>query len=330
MMLFRTVGIILVVGLLTLVACAPYVQHSLDEPLQSPLLETARFITADGEILPVRTWLPKGEPRSIVIGVHGFNDYSRAFAKVGTYLAQQGVAVYAYDQRGFGATRQRGKWPGVELLVKDLRAFIRAVGTRHRNRPLYLLGESMGGAVAMVALAGPEALLVDRLILVAPAVWGGQSLNSWYRSLLWVSAHTLPWLKLTGSSLKIKASDNREMLKRMRADPLIIKETRIDALYGMVQLMDKARKVIPQLHMPTLVLYGGRDQVIPERPICHLLEELPGPHSVAFYPAGYHMLLRDREAERVWQDLVAWLQVPVRMLNSRIPARCLPLLAQTG
>lgn len=315
-------------SLMLMAACTPYIQRT-GEPLQSPMLETTRFIAADGESLPVRTWLPEGEPRSVVIGVHGFNDYSRAFAKVGAYLAQQGIAVYVYDQRGFGATRQRGRWPGVEVLAKDLRAFIQAVGTRHRNRPLYLLGESMGGAVAMVALAGADAPLVNRLILVAPAVWGGQSLNRLYRSLLWVSAHTVPWLKLSGRGLKIKASDNRKMLKRMRADPLIIKETRIDALYGMVQLMDKAWEVIPQLHIPTLVLYGGRDQVIPERPICHLLEELPGPHSAAFYPTGYHMLLRGREAERVWQDLVEWLRVPIRALSSRLPVRCLPLLAQT-
>lgn len=328
-MLFRTLnGMLLLLLLLMLAACVPRIQRP-GEPVQTPSLETKRFITADGEILPMRAWLPEGEATSVVIAVHGFNDYSNAFEAVGTYLAQQGVAVYAYDQRGFGATRQPGIWPGIESLVSDLSAFIKAVRAQHGNQPLYLLGESMGGAVAIVTMVARDALPVERLILVAPAVWGGKSLNKFYRSVLWVSAHTVPWLKVSGRGLKIKASDNTEILKQMRGDPLVIKKTRIDALYGVVRLMDKAREAIAQLHTPTLVLYGNRDQIIPKQPVCRLLEEIPGPRSAAFYPEGYHMLLRDQEAERVWQDLATWLQVPAQSFGSSTPAGCLSLLAQT-
>lgn len=327
-MLLRVLGnILLLLLLLMLVGCVPRMQR-LGEPVQMPRLEAKRFITADGEILPMRAWLPEEKATSVVVAIHGFNDYSHAFEAVGTYLAQHGVAVYAYDQRGFGATRQRGIWPGVELLASDLKAFIRAVGAQYQDQPLYLLGESMGGAVAMVTMAAPDAPPVERLILVAPAVWGGQSMNGFYRSVLWVSAHTVPWLKVSGRGLKIRASDNNEMLKQMRADPLVIKKTRIDALYGVVHLMDKARAAISQLYTPTLVLYGNRDQVIPKQPVCRLLEEIPGPRSAAFYPEGYHMLLRDREAEQVWQDLAEWLQVPARVFSASTPAGCLPLLAQ--
>ena len=72
----------------------------------------------DGYRLPVSAWQPGGAPRAIVIALHGFNDYRNAFADVGRYFAAHGVTTYAYDQRGFGDTVQRGIWPGSECVAQ--------------------------------------------------------------------------------------------------------------------------------------------------------------------------------------------------------------------
>jgi alpha-beta hydrolase superfamily lysophospholipase len=80
----------------------------------TPALDTGSFVAADGLRLPIRTWLPPpgSEVIAAIIGVHGFNDYSNAFALPGPWLAERGVALYAYDQRGFGAAPHTGFWPG--------------------------------------------------------------------------------------------------------------------------------------------------------------------------------------------------------------------------
>lgn len=289
--------------------CAtPLVQQTGESRTQARL-EAAQLVMADGEVLPLSVWQSQGDPKAIMLALHGFNDYRQAFASVGPFLAQRGIVVYAYDQRGFGSTRGRGIWPGAELLIDDVRATAALLRQSHPGLPFYLLGESMGGAVAISALAeAPQ--LADGVALVAPAVWGRAVMNPLQRAVLWTMAHSTPALKLTGKSLNIMASDNLAMLRALGKDPMVIKGARVDAVWGLFNLMDRALEATPRLTVPALVLYGERDQIIPRRPICSLLAKLGPTTRAVVYPDGYHMLTRDLKADVVLNDLAHWLRDP--------------------
>lgn len=292
-----------------LAACAtPAVQP--DYPtVREPGLTDDAFVADDAHVLPLRRWMPQHEaPEAVIIAVHGFNDYSRAFDGPGTRLAGKNLAVYAYDQRGFGNTQAQGIWAGHHNLTDDLAQMARLVKARHPEAPLYLLGESMGGAVVISTLAAHDLPEVTGAILSAPAVWGSHTMNRFYRSSLWLLAHTTPAEKFTGKGLKILASDNIPMLQEMGRDPLVIKETRIDAIYGIVHLMDRAFEDIAKVQKPMLVLYGANDQVIPPHPVLEAVRRTAAPHDFAFYPEGYHMLLRDLGAETVLNDIAGWVK----------------------
>ena len=97
--------------------------------------------------------LPETTPHAVIVTLHGFNDYSNAFAEIGPRLAENGIATIAYDQRGFGASDQAGDWPGGDRLRDDVRAAIEAVHTAYPGARVYAMGESMGGAVLMSAWA---------------------------------------------------------------------------------------------------------------------------------------------------------------------------------
>ena len=163
-------GLVLNLALI-LAACAPRLQTPGPGPV-IPYFDGDRMVMADGDRRPFRQWSPAGDgrPRAVVIALHGFGDHDQAFETVGAALAARGIAVIAPDQRGFGRSRARGIWPGGRALVADLAAITRLVAARYPGRPIFVLGESMGGAVAMVARA--EGLPVAGVILVAPAVWG--------------------------------------------------------------------------------------------------------------------------------------------------------------
>lgn len=176
----------------------------------------------------------------------------------------------------------------------------------------------------MTAMAGPNPPAVAGIVLLAPAVWGRSSMP-WYQSLaLWVAAHTIPGAGVTGKGLKISASDNLEMLKERGRDPLVIKETRIDTVYGLVNLMDKAMLSSGRLNAKALILYGENDQLIPPGATTEMLARLPadtdGRRRVGVYAAGYHMLLHDLQREVVWNDVGTWIVDPTTDLPSRADA----------
>jgi acylglycerol lipase len=265
----------------------------------------------DGAVLPVELWRPEGAVGAVVLALHGFGDYRHAFADLGAFLAGHGIATCAFDQRGFGSTAQRGIWAGTERMVADVKVMANLVRAEYPDVPMFFLGESMGGAVLMTMMGRPAGPDCEGIILVAPAVWGRAGMNPALRALLWLAAHTVPALKLTGKTLNVTPSDNEEMLRALGRDPLVIKKTRIDALYGLADLMGKALASAPDLAVPVLLLCGERDEVIPKRPVCMMLEGLSeareGLWRIALYPEGYHMLTRDLQADAVLRDMASWI-----------------------
>jgi acylglycerol lipase len=291
-----------------LTACAPRLEPA-GPAVQPPLLQDDRIVQADGASLPLRKWLPTGTPRAVILALHGFNDYSRAFDKPGTYWARHGIATYAFDQRGFGQAPHRGIWAGHETMIADAAAAVSLIRAKHTGVPLYVAGESMGGAITLIGGARGS-FEADGLILVAPALRGRRYIGFFPRATLWLGARAIPWYPLTGQGLRIQASDNIGMLRKLGADPLIIKETRVDAVKGLVDTMDVAIAAPPALKIPALILYGTRDELIPKRPTFDMIRALPAGigHLAAVYRSGWHMLLRDLKAKIVLDDIVAWIR----------------------
>ncbi len=296
---------------------------------QAPALIDGFAIAADGYFLPLRLWRPEGPARAVIVALHGFNDYSNAFATAGPAFAADGIVTYAYDQRGFGATLRRGIWPGSPTMVADLVTVAALVQERHPGLPLYLLGESMGGAVVMTALTlprppGSPLAAVAGAVLVAPAVWGRETMALMPRAALWLTNALVPGIAMTAPrELNIRPSDNVEMMKALSRDPLVIKATRVDTINGLVELMGEALAAAPRFETPALVLYGAHEQVLPGAAVRRVLATLPpGRQRVAIYHDGWHMLLRDRQGDRVISDILSWLRTPGAALPSGADQSC--------
>jgi alpha-beta hydrolase superfamily lysophospholipase len=324
------VGVAVILG-----ACAPRLQP-LEPEVTAPAILDDRLAMADGVELPLRRWLPRGPPKAVILALHGFNDYSNAFDAPAKTWAEAGIATYAYDQRGFGATPYRGLWAGEERMMGDLAAAARLVRERHPGAPFYLLGESMGGALVMASAAAPDPPAADGIILVAPAVWGREAQGPLNSLFLWLGAHTVPWMRFGGEGLDITPSDNIEMLRALGRDPLVIKKARVDTILGLVNLMDMAYAAAPRLTGPMLVLFGSREEVIPPRAARTMLERLPGGPGgddaspaarIAIYRDGYHMLLRDLRADLARGDVRAWIENASRALPSGADAHAEKIMA---
>ena len=274
-----------------------------------PAIASQVFVTRDGLRLPLREWNAR-DPKAIIVALHGMSDYSEAFDMPGPFWAERGITTYAYDQRGFGAAPDPGLWAGGDVMRRDLSDFVDAVHASHPGLPVYVLGESMGGAVVLSSLTDGAPPRVAGVILCAPAVWSREDMPLSYRVTLWLAAHTMPWLHVSGEGLKIWPSDNIAMLRKLSRDPLYQHSARADQVYGLVNLMDRARNAPAHLSdpPPILFLYGAHDQVIPSGPTKAVVAGLGNKANVIRFSNGYHMLLRDLDAKMVWTAIATWIK----------------------
>jgi alpha-beta hydrolase superfamily lysophospholipase len=293
-----------------LAACAPTIRPA-GPPIAQTSLETDMFRAADGTELPLQHWGDVENPDAVILALHGMGDYANAFMELGDGLGQNHrIAVYAFDQRGFGRSPSRPFWAGISTMVNDASDVLTLLRARYPGKPVYLLGNSMGGAVAIVTAAS-RGHLMDGLILVAPAVWN-RDMMPWYQTApLAVMSHSFPWLPLTGKGLDIWPSDNIEMLRRLSRDPNMMSSVRVDLIAGVADIMDLARKRAVDISVPTLLLSGAQDQVIPPDAVTALDRDLAGAGIVSYhrclYDAGYHMLLRDLNGPVVIADIGRWI-----------------------
>ena len=291
-------------------------------PPQEPQFTEKVFVAEDGARLPLRKWLPNGRVKAVILGLHGFDDYSHAFDMPAKLWAQHGIATYAYDQRGFGGAPERGGWAGEGRLALDAIEASRILRRTYPGRPVYLLGESMGGAVAILAMTGAMRGVIpsgaamptadaDGVILAAPAVWGRITMKLLPKIALFTAARLLPSLSLTGGGLHIVASDNKAMLRELSLDPMMLRGARVATIYGLVNLMGDALAAASKLRKPLLLMYGAHDAIIPPSAVADFAAHLPRAgspdHRFAYYSRGYHMLLRDLDGPIVAADVTSWI-----------------------
>ena len=288
-------------------ACAPTVVPA-GGAVQTPRLTDDRYVAADGTALPLSVWpAANGAPKAVILALHGFGDYRMAWEEPAGSWSGADITTYAYDQRGFGGSPTRGRWPGTDTLVEDARAVAALVRARHPGVPFYLAGESMGGAVVLVAAdRGTES---DGLILSAAAVRSRDTFGPVASAGLWFFAHTIPWMPAGPTSIDYQPTDNPKTIEKLRNDPMMLRQPRLDMAYGLVDLMDDARASAARVNEPYLMMYGLGDRIVPQDPVKAAIAIMPPrPDSkLAFYKNGYHLLMRDKAGPAVTEDVMSWI-----------------------
>lgn len=279
-------------------------------PLIASLLLTACTAMPDPDTpptqLPSLRWTPDGPPRGHVIALHAFGDTKAAWERLGTALAERGYTVLAYDQRGFGEAGQRGRWYGTDVLLADLvaQAEAEAAGS---DAPLYLLGESMGAGLALIAASGPLRERVEGVVAAAPAVREGLTFRWAYNAALWLGANLAGGVTVP---IGLGEADTMtpEAKRRLTESPLVLDRIRIDTYWGLIQLSDAASRAAYTVAAPTLMLYGGQDGIVDPRSVRHAFAALEGTRRAVFAPQAGHLILHDIHGDAARDAAIAWIE----------------------
>lgn len=302
-------------GLLPLLMACRSMAVPVGDPVGSGELRAQVFVTADGSPLTLHRWTPAGAPKGVMLALHGFNDHGAAFAAISDSLNDAGYLLYAYDQRGFGQSEHAGRWAGHDVMAADARLALKLLRERHPGLPLYLLGKSMGGAVALLAMAHADTPPLDGTLLVSPAVVGEAVMPGHQRLALWLAERLVPGLPLSvefGQALGYRPTDQPRVMAELRADPLVLDYPTVAAVAGLADLMEAASLAAPRVQGEVLLLYGKRDDLVPVRAVCKLIDVLIASDAadrwrLRVFPEGYHMLTRYSGAAATRADLLRWL-----------------------
>lgn len=248
----------------------------------------------------VREWTTDEEPRATVVLVHGLAEHSGRYERTGSLLADAGFHVRSFDLIGHGATG------GDRVDIEDWTHFHDQLADHmdwafEQNRPVVLMGHSMGGTIAL-GYAIEERADPDLLVLTAPALAGGAA---WQRMAAAIGAKILPTISLPQNLEGAALSRDPDVADAYFSDPLV--HTKATFRFGATffQAMDSVRVNAHKVNTPTLVLHGGADTIVPPQSTA-ALSELPG-FERRVYPKLRHEILNEPEGPEVVQDIVNWI-----------------------
>jgi alpha-beta hydrolase superfamily lysophospholipase len=272
--------------------------------------------TRDGTSLLVRHWpVRAGEPWAAMLLVHGLAEHSGRYEHVGAQLAESGIDTHAFDQRGFGASG--GPRASVERwsqLHDDLEERLVAIRSVSPGRPLVLYGHSLGGLIALGYVLDGRAW-PDLLVLSAPAV--GASVPRWQRLLVGSLRRVAPGLLLANRLDTEVLSSDPGVGERYLADPLNQHKSTVRFAHAAFGEQRRVGVALDRLALPTLVVHGGADRLVPTASSAVLARRAGVTRRV--YPDLRHELHNEPDGPEVVRDITDWVREQVS--RRHVPSR---------
>ena len=260
--------------------------------------------------LSLRTyrWVAVGAPIADLLLVHGIAEHAGRYQHVGARLATAGIETHGYDLRGFGHSGGHrayvDRWPQYHDDLEDRLANVRASAGR---LPVVLYGHSMGGLIALgYVLADPPRPLPDLLVLSAPAI--DASVPVWKRRCADLLSRTLPRFAVANTFPKGGLSSDPAVEAAYAVDPRVIHRTTARLGAELFREQDRVRAAlagIGPLPVPTYVIHGADDPIVPER----ATRSLDGRANVTrrVYDTLHHETHNEPSSAAVIDDTIAWI-----------------------
>lgn len=247
----------------------------------------------------LRWWDTVGAPKATLVICHGYAEHSGRYEAVAARLAQRGLAVWAIDLRGHGASGgERASVIDVAHLVDDVLVALERARAAHPSLPTFLLGHSMGGLVS-TALAIEHQDRLRGLVLSGAAVSDPAGLEPL------LELDPLPEVVLSSELL----SRDPEVGRGYDEDPLNYRGPfRRETLRALTSGARRVRERFATLRLPLLVLHGGDDQIVPAAASQDLFDGAgSSDKELGIYPGLRHEILNEPEGPGITDRIADWV-----------------------
>lgn len=278
---------------------------------------------------PSVAWLPDEgiQPKVAILCLHGFSLHKGCYQALGQVLANNGVATYAIDLRGFGERKIADDRNGLDFDgdIVDVKAMLEQIRKNHPGLPVVMLGESMGGALALrVTAFYPE--LVDGLICSVPAhdrfAMSDEEKSVVEKCVLQavVGAFSKPMTDVAMAAVK-KITDNPELQNEWKSDPLMRINFSPKDFVQLDGFLAHNLEAAPRVKKtPVLFIQGTNDKLIRPAGTWKLFERLATPNrQMVLSQNSEHLIFEKGQFNDTdLRFVVSWIDRNVAPLDSAI------------
>lgn len=228
---------------------------------------------AKADVIPCFSWTTtKGPAKAMLVCVHGLGLHGGTYRLFGEQMSKRGIATYAVDVRGFGKWLQTNScFLNFPECLTDIRTKVEQLREQNPGIPIFLLGESLGGAIS-VRYAVEFGDTLDGLILCAPA----RELNDHKMEVLLAALRffTRPSRKICLADSVFRLTPNVTALKQR--DPDVRTEFAISELWHLCSFLIGSQKRLARLpNLPVLFIQGMGDALIKPKTTMRFFESIP-------------------------------------------------------
>jgi len=249
-----------------------------------------------------------GRVRALVVICHGQGDHSGRHAHVAQFFAERGYAVYAYDHRGQGKSGGvRGHVDRWTQYYDDLWLVIRTAKERHSGLKLFIIGQSMGGLLAL-GYAARRPKTVTGVIVSSPGFVYLEKVPLWKMALAPVVSWIAPRMAFETGIQAEHISRDPAVVAAYKSDK--IRYPKVTARYYVE--WDRATRAVfeesKSFAVPCLFMPAGADQIISAQATVDFYNNDPHPDKkLVVWEGLYHDIFNEPEKEKVLETAAAWI-----------------------
>jgi len=267
------------------------------------------FPSLDGTVIQGRYWA-HAHPRGGLVISHGMGEHSGSYQRTAEPLVKSlGIDILAFDYRGSGRSPgKRGVVRDYSEMSLDLEAATRWAAIERPGLPIFLLGHSNGGMVAIRTVLDRD-LGLSGLILSNPSLRLLARVPAWKLLTAQILKRLAPQITLTTGLTNEQLTQDPEVMAEIDADTLRHNRISPPLYFGMLEAGRMGQERSSEIKIPTLLILGGSDPVIDSETGRKFFDDLGSEDkTLKFYPEMRHEPLNDADRQMVLDDLVNWLE----------------------
>ncbi|XP_073900681.1 monoglyceride lipase isoform X2 [Castor canadensis] len=320
-------------------------------PQSVPYQDLPHLVNADGQYLFCRYWKPTGTPKALIFVSHGAGEHCGRYDDLAQMLMRLNLLVFAHDHVGHGQSE------GERMVVSDFHVFVRdvlqhvdMVQKDHPELPVFLLGHSMGGAIAILTAAERPGhfsgmVLISPLVIASPESAttfkdyprilkdsfekAARLVLFWIPLTLQLSVLAAKVLNLVLPNMSLGPIDssvlsrNKTEVDLYNSDPLIC-HAGLKVCFG-IQLLNAVSRVeraLPKLTVPFLLLQGSADRLCDSKGAYLLMDSARSQDkTLKIYEGAYHVLHKELPdvTRSVFHEINMWVSQRISMAGARSP-----------